>query len=235
MFRKLAVVVAALATLSLAGCGYNHAAVAGRRDQGRVVRSAEPVPAPRRPGAEPRQHGQGLRRAGREGADGGHARARQRRRHQGDAGAHQRPGRVPEIPAGAGPAVERAVAPAGRRRELSEPQVRRAVPRPAIAARRHGEPHHRRAQPLHQDRAGVQHDGAPVPDQPDGDGVRSQREAELHRGRRSCGIEAADGRLRQGRAGRAGRDAGASADDAGRAAAAAGEEGGRARRGRTTC
>ena len=38
-------------------------------DQGRLVGGGEPVPAPRRPRAQPRQHGQGLRRAGRGRAD----------------------------------------------------------------------------------------------------------------------------------------------------------------------
>ena len=59
------------------------------------------------------------------------------------------PAAFAKFQAGAGPADERAVAAARRRRELSEPQVRRAVPRPAVAARGHGEPHHRRAQALH--------------------------------------------------------------------------------------
>ena len=96
----------------------------------------------------------------------------------------------------------RAVTPSGRRRELPEPQVGRAVPRSPVAARGHREPHHRRAQPLHQERAGVQHDGALVPDQPDGDAVQDGREAQL-RGRRRGGRQrAAEGRLRQA-AGRA--------------------------------
>ena len=56
--------------------------------------------------------------------------------------------------------------------ELSAAQVRCAVPRPAVAARGHREPDHRRAQPLHQVGAGVQYDGALVPDQPDGDAVQ---------------------------------------------------------------
>src|SRR3546814_3164482 len=38
-------------------------AAPGRGGQGGLVRGAEPVPAPRRPGAEPGQHGQGLCRS----------------------------------------------------------------------------------------------------------------------------------------------------------------------------
>ena len=59
-----------------------------------------------------------------------------------------------EIPAGAGRALVGAVAAAGGRRELSAAEIRRELPRPAGAARGHGEPHHRGAQPLHQGRAG---------------------------------------------------------------------------------
>ena len=90
MIRKLAVLLAVARDARACRLRLQRPAAAGRRHQGRVVRSAEPVPAPRRPGAEPRQHGQGLRRAGRGGADRGHQRARERRRHQGHARAHQR-------------------------------------------------------------------------------------------------------------------------------------------------
>ncbi len=67
-----------------------------------------------------------------------------------------------------------------------------------VAARRHGKPHHRRAQPLHQVGAGVQHDGALVPDQPDGDDVQDGRQAQLHGRERKGDQRAADGRFQQG-------------------------------------
>ena len=47
--------------------------------------------------------------------------------------------------------------------------------RPARDARRHREPHHGGAQPLHQDGAGVQRARAQLPDQPDGQGLRATR------------------------------------------------------------
>ena len=53
-----------------------------------------------------------------------------------------------------------------------------------VAARRHREPDHRRAQPLHPDRGRIQRHGAELPDQPHGDDVRLQGQAELH-GRRT--------------------------------------------------
>ena len=83
-------------------------------------------------------------------------------------------------------------------RELSAVEVRRAVPRPHRAARRHREPDRRRPQPLHQVGPGVQHDRAAVPDQPDGDGVQDGRQAQLHRRERSGDQRAAEGRFRQG-------------------------------------
>ena len=73
------------------------------------------------------------------------------------------PAGVPPLPAGAGRADPGAVAAAGGGGELSRAEVRPELPRPAGAARRHREPHHRRAQPLHQGGAGVQRPRAPVP------------------------------------------------------------------------
>ena len=81
-------------------------------------------------------------------------------------------------------------------RELPGAQVRPEFPRPAGAARGHREPHHRGTQPLHPGSAGLQRHGAQVPDQPDGDDVRLQGEAELHGRKRGCDREAADGGLR---------------------------------------
>ena len=92
----------------------------------------------------------------------------------------QRSGGVRKVPAGAGRAVERAVAPAGGVGELSAAEIGRELPRPAGAARRHREPHHRGAQPLHQVGAGIQHAGPHVPDQPDRDDVQLQGQAEFH-------------------------------------------------------
>ena len=165
----------------LSGCGYNTLQQQDERHQGRLVRGGEPVPAPRRSRAEPRQHGEGLRRAGGEvlsavtNARSNVAGIKATPELINDPVAFQKFQRRPERAAG------RAVAPAAGRRELPEPQVRRAVPRPAGAARGHREPDHGRAQPLHRERAGLQHDGALVPDQPDGDAVQDGREAQLHR------------------------------------------------------
>ena len=66
------------------------------------------------------------------------------------------PAAFAEIPGGAGRTVVGAVAPAGGGRKLSAAEVRREFPRPAGAARRHREPHHGGAQPLHQGGAGIQ-------------------------------------------------------------------------------
>ena len=65
------------------------------------------------------------------------------------------PAAFQKFQAGAGRTLQRAVAAAGRHRELSAAQVGRAVPRPDVAARRHREPHHGGAQPLHQVGAGL--------------------------------------------------------------------------------
>ena len=97
-------------------------------------------------------------------------------------GARQRPARLPAFQQAQGELDERAFAPARGRGELSAAQVRRQLPRPAGAARGHGEPHRGRAQPLHQGGPAVQRHRAPVPDQPHRDGVRLQAEGQL-RGR----------------------------------------------------
>ena len=65
------------------------------------------------------------------------------------------PGAFAEIPGGAGRTHQRAVEAAGRDRELSAAQIRCAVSRSDGAARRHREPHHGGAQPLHQVGAGL--------------------------------------------------------------------------------
>ena len=93
-------------------------------------------------------------------------------------------------------------------RELSGSQVRRELPRPAGAARGHGEPHHRRAQPLHRGGAALQRDGARVPDATSPPDVRLRGEAELHGRERSGDLHGAHGGLRHldaGAVGNAGR------------------------------
>ena len=89
--------------------------------------------------------------------------------------------------------------------KLSEPEVRCAVPRLAVATRRYREPDHRRAQTLHRRGADLQLDGPLVPDQLDGDAVQDGGQAELHRGKRGRDQHAAQGGFRQesGAAGRA--------------------------------
>ena len=67
-----------------------------------------------------------------------------------------------------------------------------------VAARRHREPHHGGAQPLHQVGAGLQCDDPLVPDQPDGDGVRLQGEGELHGRQRRGNIDRAEGGFQSG-------------------------------------
>jgi GNAT superfamily N-acetyltransferase len=56
--------VAATNPRAAVGLRLQHAAVRRRTGQGGVVRSAEPVPAPRRPDSQSGQYGQGLRRTG---------------------------------------------------------------------------------------------------------------------------------------------------------------------------
>jgi hypothetical protein len=58
--------------------------------------------------------------------------------------------------------------------QLPQPEGQPGLPGPARAAGRHREPHHRGAQPLHQDGAGLQRAGAQLPQQPDGHGVQLQ-------------------------------------------------------------
>ena len=79
-----------------------------------------------------------------------------------------------------GELTERPQEPARRRREVSGPEVGPEFPRSPGAARRHGEPHHGRAEPLHRIGAGLQRNHPAVSGQPDRDAVRLRREAELH-------------------------------------------------------
>ncbi len=70
------------------------------------------------------------------------------------------------VPAGAGRAVLGAVAADGHGRAVPRPEGQPGLPGPAHAARRHREPHHGGAQPLHPGHAAVQRAGAAVPGQP---------------------------------------------------------------------
>ena len=160
MFRKLAVLLAAVVTLSLAGCGYNDLQ---RQDEGIKAAWSEVVNQyQRRADLVPNlvntvkgyaaQEADVLTAVTNARANVGAIKATPELIND--------PAAFQKFQQAQGAAHERAVAPAGRRGELSEPEVGCAVPRPAVAARRHGEPHHRRAQALHRHRAGVQHHGA---------------------------------------------------------------------------
>ena len=95
------------------------------------------------------------------------------------------PAAVRQIPGRAGRAHRRPEEPVRGHRELSAAEVGPELPRPAGAARGHGEPHHRGAQPLHPGGAGLQRHAALLPQQPHGDDVRLPGEAELHASRTS--------------------------------------------------
>ena len=82
--------------------------------------------------------------------------------------------------------------------KLPGPQVRPELPRPAGAARGHGEPDCRGAQPLHRIRADLQRHDPPLPGQPHRDDVRLRREAELHGRERSRDRAAAHRGLQHG-------------------------------------
>ena len=183
MIRKFAGLLAVFATLALAGCGYNDLQ---RQDEGIKAAWSEVLNQyQRRADLVPNlvntvkgyaaQEERVLTEVTNARASVGSIKATPELIND--------PGRVPEIHPGAEPAAGRAVAAAARRRKLSAVEVRCAVPRSHRAARRHREPDHGRAQPLHQVGAGIQHDRAAVPDQPDGDGVQDGREAQLHRRR----------------------------------------------------
>ena len=73
------------------------------------------------------------------------------------------------------------------------PESQQGLQRPARAAGRHREPHHRRAQPLHPGRAGIQRAGPQLPQQPHGHGVQLQPQAQLHRAERGADFHAAAG------------------------------------------
>src|SRR5581483_7294982 len=161
-----------------------------------MVRGAEPVPAARRPDPQPGQHREGVRRPGAAGADRRHRGPRKGHLHQCHARARERPGRVPAIRAGAARGDRRAVAPAGGGGELPAAQVRPELPRAAGTARGHREPYRGGAPALHQSGSGIQHQRAPVPGQPDRDGVRLQAESAVQRRGRKGDRQTAHRRLR---------------------------------------
>ena len=163
----------------------------GRAGQIRVVRGAQPVSAAGGSHPQPGQYRQGLRGSGANGPAGRDRSARQGGLDPGDPRHDQRSASAREVPGGAGRALRRLVALAGRDRELSAAQVRPELPRPAGAARGHGEPHHGRAQSLHSGGAGLQPDGAHLPQQSDRSDVRLQGQAELHGGERGGDLQAA--------------------------------------------
>ena len=70
-------------------------------------------------------------------------------------------------------------------RELSRPEVEPELPGAAVAARRHREPHRRRAARLHRGGAGLQHRAADLPGHALGDDVvpRQQADGGVHRQR----------------------------------------------------
>ncbi len=167
MLKKIAVLCAAIVTMTLAGCGYNDLQ---RQDEGIKAAWSEVLNQyQRRADLVPNlvntvkgyaaQEQTVLTEVTNARANVGAIKATPELIND--------PGCIPEIHRGAKPADRRAVAAARRFRELSAIEVRRAVPRPAIAARGHGKSHHRRAQALHRHGADVQFDRPLVPDQPD--------------------------------------------------------------------
>ena len=157
MLKRFLVMAIAAATLLLSGCGYNTMQAGDQQIKAawaevvnQYQRRSDLIPnlveTVKGFASQEQQVLLGVTNArAKVGVDTGHSRARER-------STGFRP-----ISAGAGRAVFGAVPPAGRIRELSAAQVRRQLPRAAGAARGHREPHHGRAQPLHQGGAGVQH------------------------------------------------------------------------------
>jgi hypothetical protein len=76
-------------------------------------------------------------------------------------------------------------------------KANQAFKRPARDARGHREPHHRGAQPLHRERAGVQRARAQLPDQPHRQDLQLRAEAQLLGAERGADFGAADSRLQR--------------------------------------
>ncbi len=186
------------------GLRVQQSAAAGRGREGGLVGGGESVSAPCGSHPQPREHGEGLRRAGAEGAGRRDRGSRQGRLDTGDARGAQQPGAVPQVPGGSGPAQQRPQEPVCGHRELPAAEVGSELPRPAVADRRHGESHHRGTRTLYRSGAGLQRHGPLVPGEPDGQDVRLPGEAELHRGQRAADRHRTDGQLRYQHAGDAG-------------------------------
>ena len=133
----------------------------GRRAAGggAVGERRERLSAPRRPGPQPGRHGEGRRQFRAGDAQSGGRGAQPRRPGHGRSRSARRPAALRPVPAGAGPALFGAVAPAGGGGALSRAQSGRQLHRPAAPARGDREPHQRRAQPFQRGGAGLQHDG----------------------------------------------------------------------------
>src|SRR5262245_42169146 len=116
-----------------------------------MVGGAEPVQAARRPRAQPGRNREGLRRPGAAGPDVGGGGPRQG--HAGPGAVTARRGQQSRghaaLPRRAEPAERRPWSRACRGRALSRPPVRTELPRPAVAARGHGESHCHRPARLH--------------------------------------------------------------------------------------
>ena len=183
--RALKAFFAVTLVVVLSGCGYNE--MQGRtkasRPPGREVVNQYQRRADLIPNLVNTVKGDANRGSRR--ADARHRGARQvRRRSRPRPSSSTIPAAYAELPAGARRSDERAVAAAGRGRELSEPQVRRGCSancsRSSRARRTASGVARKRYIKTVQD---VQHARAHVPDQPDGDGVRHERQAASSRSR----------------------------------------------------
>ena len=144
------VAIAAILGVSCVG-SYNKLVSLDQAVAGAVGPGRERLPAPRRPGAQPGRdrEGRGQVREGDASTAVTEARAKVGQVAAGDAVAND-PAAVQRVPAGAGPAVVGAVAPAGGGREVPRAQGDAELPRSAGAARGDREPDRRRAHALQQ-------------------------------------------------------------------------------------
>ena len=116
-----------LLVVTLSGCGYNAIQRQDEAVKGAWSEVLKPVPASRRPGAEPGQHGQGLRPARRKSLRRSDRGARQGRQPAGQRRYAQRSAEAAAVPGCAGPVGQRAFAVDGGQRELSAVEGRRPV------------------------------------------------------------------------------------------------------------
>src|SRR5262249_485941 len=110
--------------------------------------------------------------------------AGQRGRHQGDAGAHQRPRRVQEVPAGPARARWGVEPVAGHRGAVPRAEVQPELPGAAEPARGHRDPTPPAAHAVPRGRTRLQHQAAHLPRQPGRVVSRVQRKAVLRSGAR---------------------------------------------------